>query len=60
MRAMLTDSVPEFTRPMNSSMVFGLFPTALTMLGVLIFVGIFDSPIGAGGYLMKVNRMREK
>ena len=34
MRAMLTSAVPEFTRPTNSSINFGLFPAAATTVGL--------------------------
>ena len=34
MRAMLRRDSPLFTRPMNSSMSFGLFPAAVMRVGV--------------------------
>jgi hypothetical protein len=40
MRAMLTASVSEFTRPMYSSMTFGLLPAALMIDGALMKVGM--------------------
>src|ERR1041385_2034093 len=40
MRATLTASVREFTRPMNSSMIFGLFPAAAMTDGFSISVGM--------------------
>lgn len=41
-REMLTLSVPLFTRPINSSIIFGLFPAALIMDGDGISDGIRD------------------
>src|ERR1051325_1109782 len=38
--AMLTVSVREFTRPMSSSMIFGLFPAAAMTVGFSISVGM--------------------
>ena len=40
MWAMLTWLLPEFTRPMNSSISFGLLPAASIRVGVEIRVGI--------------------
>jgi hypothetical protein len=36
MCAMLSRDLPEFTRPMNSSMIFGLLPAAVIRVGVEI------------------------
>ncbi len=40
MCAMLSRVSPAFTRPMNSSMIFGLLPAAVMRVGVEISVGI--------------------
>ena len=40
MCAMLSRDSPEFTRPMYSSMIFGLLPAAVMRVGVEIIVGI--------------------
>lgn len=39
-RATLSASVAEFTRPMNSSIFFGLFPAAWITVGVEMCVGM--------------------
>ena len=40
MRATLTSAVPEFTRPTNSSISFGLFPAAATTAGFRMCMAI--------------------
>ena len=40
MRATLTSAVPEFTRPTNSSITFGLFPAAATTVGLAMCTAI--------------------
>ena len=43
-RAILKRDSREFTRPMNSSMIFGLLPAAETSVGELMSRGIRKSP----------------
>lgn len=43
MRAILTAAMPEFTRPMNSSISFGLFPAACILVGQSIRIAIEPS-----------------
>src|SRR3981081_3667485 len=53
MCATLRAASSEFTRPMNSRMIFGLLPAASTMLGAAISVGMPNmigslAPLGRG------------
>src|SRR5208283_3006073 len=59
MRAMLTAVVPEFTRPMNSSISFGGCPTASITVGFWIYVVIVArSPCSLGRCFHRQDRQR--
>ena len=56
MCAMLSRDSPVFTRPMYSSMIFGLLPAAVMRVGVEISVGIAMRPYGISISIAIVNR----
>src|SRR5208337_4719054 len=60
MRAMLTSVVPEFTRPMNSSISFGGLPAASIRVGFWIYVAIaiFGLFLGPRAFVQKRRRHR--
>jgi hypothetical protein len=56
MCAMLSRDSPEFTRPMYSSMIFGLLPAAVMRVGVEMSVGIAIRVYGIAVSIAIVNR----